>query len=242
MHPLLRDRRLPLVAAHRGTTVAAPENTLAGFRAALARGARALETDIQLSADGAVVVIHDARLDRTTNGTGWVKDHSLAALRTLDAGGWFSDQFRGVQVPLFDEVLALARGAAFLNIELKHGPIFYPDLEERAITAVRAAGMTEQVLFMSFDHQAVARAKRLAPEIPALIISGARLYDPVAYVRTVGADGINQSWAWWTPDLIETFHAASLIVHASLINEPAVWSLVADRRFDMFDTDNFDLL
>lgn len=233
----------PLVAAHRGTTRFAPENTLAAFDYALGRGAQAIELDVQLTCDQQLVVIHDPNLERTTTGHGFVKDHTFAQLRELDAGAWFGDDWIGQKIPTLDEVLALVKGRARLNIELKHGPFFAPTLETQAVAAVRNARMESEVLFMSFDHTAVARVKRLAPEIPALAISGSRLQDPVDYLERLGADGLNQSFAWWTQEDLTAFGRRGLIRHASCINDLRIWNHVRSHMpIDMVDSDNFDFI
>jgi len=233
----------PLVAAHRGTTRHAPENTMAAFRHALAQGARAIELDVQLTADEQLVVIHDVKLERTTNGHGFVKDLTLAALQKLDAGAWFGPQWIGERIPTLQEVLALTKGTARLNVELKHGPFFDERLESHVATAVEEADMAAEVVFMSFDHTAVARIKKVAPHIPALAITGCRLYNPVSYLQQLGADGLNQSFAWWTPEDLRLFGERGLIRHASCLNDEQIWRRVRQEMpVDMVDTDNFAFL
>jgi len=95
------------VIGHRGASSSAPENTMASFRAAIELGADGIEFDVQQTADGYLVVIHDAMLDRTTNGTGHVFETTAAAFEALDAGGWFSEAFADERVPPLDDVLAL---------------------------------------------------------------------------------------------------------------------------------------
>ena len=118
--------RKPLVIAHRGDTAAAPENTLPAFAAAIDAGAGGIELDVHPSRDGAPVVHHDYYLDRTTSGTGLVSDHTLAELRTLDAGGWFDERFAGEGIPTLEEVLSLATGRVRLEIELKGTTLAFP--------------------------------------------------------------------------------------------------------------------
>ena len=108
----------PVIFAHRGASAHAPENTLAAFELALAQQADALELDVKLSADGHVVVIHDATVDRTTNGHGRVRDLSLADLKKLDAGSFFSQAFAGENIPTLDEVFESFGKRTFINVEL----------------------------------------------------------------------------------------------------------------------------
>ena len=97
------------VVAHRGNSAVAPQNTLAAFEAAWRAGADCVEMDVQLTADGRVVVIHDDTVDATTDGTGAVSSYTLAEIRSLDAGAWFSPAYAGQRVPTFDEVVAFLR-------------------------------------------------------------------------------------------------------------------------------------
>lgn len=114
---------LPPEIGHRGAAGLAPENTLAGFRHAAALGVAMVEFDVRLSADGRPVVFHDDRLERTSTGSGPVADHSLAALKTLDAGSWFAPRFAGEAIPTLDEVLALCRELGLgVNLEIKPDP------------------------------------------------------------------------------------------------------------------------
>jgi glycerophosphoryl diester phosphodiesterase len=111
--------RAPLCIAHRGASASAPENTLAAFTRAFDEGADWIECDVRLTADGAPVVLHDATLDRTTDGRGPVARRSLADVRRLDAGSWFAQRFRGERVPTLAETLECARGRGGVNVELK---------------------------------------------------------------------------------------------------------------------------
>ena len=94
---------LPLIIAHRGHVSAAPENTMSAFQGALAAGADGIELDVRLTRDRQLVVFHDRRLDRTSNGRGLVDHHSLADIRSLDVGSWFGDPFKGEAAPTLDQ-------------------------------------------------------------------------------------------------------------------------------------------
>lgn len=96
---------LPAIIAHRGASSAAPENTLAAFRRAADEGAAWIECDVKLTADGRPIIFHDDTLDRTTDGGGVVDDYTLDVIGALDAGGWFSPEFRGEPVPTLEEML-----------------------------------------------------------------------------------------------------------------------------------------
>lgn len=109
----------PFLWAHRGASSCAPENTMAAFAAAVAGGADGLELDIHLSCDGVPVVIHDETLERTTDGCGHVAEMTLQQLQRLDAGSWFSADFKGEPIPVLEDVLRAFSGQLRLNLELK---------------------------------------------------------------------------------------------------------------------------
>src|ERR1700716_3392227 len=116
---LEQERGRVWVVGHRGAMGHCPENTLASFERGLELGADWIELDVHLSRDGALIVIHDETVDRTTNGRGLVCEHTLAELKELDAGAWFGASFAGERVPSLDEVLVWARSkAAVLDIEI----------------------------------------------------------------------------------------------------------------------------
>lgn len=111
-----------IVVGHRGTTRFAPENTLAAFEKAIDMGARSIEVDVRMTRDGEFVIMHDPWVDRTTNGTGLVSQMTLAEIRKLDAGSWFSPKFAGERVPTLREALRAVKGRTAVDIDFKSGP------------------------------------------------------------------------------------------------------------------------
>ena len=228
---------LPLVAAHRGASRFAPENTMASFQKAVALGARAIELDVRLTADDEVVVVHDHGLRRTTTGQGQVGDRTWSEVRALDAGSRFDSAFADERVPRLDDVLSWAKDRVWLNIELKPATGDDGRLARRVVDVVRDLSMTDGCLVMSFDHVAVEAAKAMAPEILGLVIAGARLAREIAYLQSIGADGSNHSPLWWTAESCEAFRVAGLLSHASLVNDAAVWRQALLNGLDMVDSD-----
>jgi glycerophosphoryl diester phosphodiesterase len=155
------------VYAHRGYSGKYPENTMLAFRKAVEAGTDGVETDVQLSRDGEVVIIHDETLDRTTNGAGFVKDHTLAELKKLDATGTFPGRFDRQEIPTFREFCDWLKETDIVaNIELKNSVIYYPELEKKCVDIIRAAGVERKIIFSSFNHATLFRLKELAPDIP----------------------------------------------------------------------------
>lgn len=128
-------------------------------------GADGIELDVHLSADGIPIVIHDSRVDKTTDGIGAVSCKSLSELRELDAGAWFSPQFAGTRIPTLVEVFDEVGQQLLINVELKSGSSA-GNLGERVVETVRRTGMSGRVMFSSFNLWLLRQARRLAPEIP----------------------------------------------------------------------------
>lgn len=129
-HSNNQDCSYPRLCAHRGFNMVAPEDTLPAFALAVAMGAQEIELDLWVSKDGHLIVCHDPSVDRTSNGTGFIKDLTLKEIKALDAGSWFSPSFKGVTYPLFEEVLDLAAGKTIINIHIKSPAISYAKPEK----------------------------------------------------------------------------------------------------------------
>ena len=161
--------------AHRGASYHAPENTLSAFQLARDMGADGIELDVQLSHDGTAVVIHDATVDRTTDGFGAVADLTLAELKELDAGSWVSSDFAGERIPTLTEVFEAVGQDLLLNLELKVMVSEPTGLEEVVVSLIAHYGMEGRVLISSFNPLALQRVRRAHPHIPLALLYGASL-------------------------------------------------------------------
>lgn len=152
----LQNNTSIVVAAHRGWKAAYPENTLLGIKKALELGADMLEFDLRMSKDRVVVVIHDETVDRTTSGTGRVRELTLAELKRLDAGGWFGPEFEGLKIPTFEELCRLLRDfpEVLLNVEIKPSPDAR-ETADQAIAMLKEYGFLPRCVFTSFDAEIV---------------------------------------------------------------------------------------
>lgn len=185
-----RNSQQTLNIAHRGASVAAPPNTLAAFERALELGANGIELDVRLCADGVPVVIHDATVDATTNGSGRVANMTLAQLKELDAGSHFDAPFAGERIPTLTEVLEAVGEQLLVNIELKSRAPLDDRLEQAVVDVIDRRASGERVLLSSFNPVALRRIRKIAPQLatallytPATrpILSLARLISPDPY-------------------------------------------------------------
>lgn len=204
--------------AHRGASADAPENTLPAFALALGQGADGIELDVQLTRDDEVVVIHDETLERTTDGVGWVLDHSLADLLTLDASAGRRG-FPGVRIPLLAEVLELIRDSdAIANIELKTDVLPNRGIEERVLEVVAASGCADRVVYSSFNHYTLRNLAKLGVTQPRGALISDRLFKPWRYARTLDVQALHPSVRATTRTLVERCHEQGLRVHVWTAN------------------------
>lgn len=226
----IESPRRPMVVAHRGASGEAPENTLAAFRLALELGAEGVELDVHLSAEGVPVVLHDALVDRTTDGRGPVRDLSLEALRGLDAGRWFADRFSGERIPTLAEALALLRPVRVI-VEIKNGPIYYEGIAREVAAVIRETGHPA-VTVSSFDHPVLLEMKELCPRLPTAVLFVARPIDPVRLAKDAGAAYLHPQWAYVTAAMVEQAHRAGLRVEAWTVDDPVVMTRLAEMGVD----------
>lgn len=209
----------PLLIAHRGASAKAPESTAAAIRAGFRAGAPMVELDVQLTKDGRLVIFHDEQLERTTDGTGRLASMTYAALRRLDAGGWFAPRFRGERILQVSDVLRLLPASGWVNLELKRTSARRAVLT-RLRRVLRASRRAARVLVSSFD------AGLLRP------LAGSRI--PIALIDKRLPDwslreAIRMRCAAWHPhhtivsaSRVARAHAAGLRVHAWTVDEPAL--------------------
>lgn len=197
-----------LCIGHRGSPSTAPENTLRGFEQAIGDGADAIELDVQLVA-GALVVIHDEELDRTTSGSGRVDAVSLDLLRGLDAGD-------GERVPLLEEVLELVAGRVGINVELKGPGTAGPTVE---LLRARAEA-PEGILLSAFDHRELEIARSAAPEYPRAALFGRLDRDPVRAATALGAVAVNLHRRTAAPAVVQAARDAGMATLVYTVNDP----------------------
>ncbi len=196
---------LPQVIGHRGAALAAPENTLEGFREAARQGAKWVEFDVGLSADGQCFVMHDDTLDRTTSGKGPAHLKSIAELKALDAGFWFGKKFEGVKLPTLAETIALLTELDLMaNVEIKGDPEKrHAELAKAVMTELRKLwpAAKPKPLISSFELECLRTAHAEAPEFPRGYLIWGREVDWLAKARSVAAATMNidsdhatQSW------------------------------------------------
>jgi glycerophosphoryl diester phosphodiesterase len=215
----------PLNIGHRGAAGEAPENTLASFELAWRQGVDGIEFDVQLSSDGVPVVIHDARLRRTTSGNGWVWEHRASVLRRLDAGSWFNGRYRlrareryaGARIPLLAEVLQWVKARQCLAfVEIKD---YRPGVAAKVLQEIERAGLGHLARVVSFDLPSLQEARELSEQARLGLDFSGRLL-PVRRALALGAEALLPYWAIVSRGLIRRAHRAGLQVIPWTVNYP----------------------
>jgi glycerophosphoryl diester phosphodiesterase len=211
----------PIIFAHRGASAHAPENTLAAFELSLTQHADAIELDVKLSADGQVVVIHDASVDRTTGSQGRVKDLSLAQLRSLDAGSFFSEKYKGEKIPTLEEVFESVGKRTFINVELTNYNAPRDQLVETVCMLVKQFRLQKQVMFSSFLASNLAKARAYLPDVPRGLLALNGLLG--AWARSFGFafgryHALHPYLKDVTPEQVRRVHRLERRVHVWTVN------------------------
>lgn len=251
----LLKRRRPWVLAHRGVSRFFPENTLEAFRAAVAQRADLIELDVSLSHDRVPVVIHDETLDRTTNGSGRVADHTVTGLQALDAGSWLGPEHQGVRLPTLEAVFQEVGGQIAINVELKpEGFEAAPGadaLEQQVLALIQSHGLEETVVISSFEHRFFPRIRAvekhlplalLYETLPAAEVALAACQDWDAAAVNPNAKGVEPTWIaaihqggrrvlpWTVDDPEEMRKLLGWGVDGLFTNDPQTLQAVLDSR------------
>jgi glycerophosphoryl diester phosphodiesterase len=227
------------IAGHRGDRADAPENTLPAFQAAFAGGLEFVETDVQLTADGVPVLLHDPTVDRTTDGSGAIAELTLAEVQTLDAGSWYGPAFTGTRVPRLSEFLDLLAATPHKKALLELKEYWTTDDLRGVLDEIFLRGVQGRVVFAGFHLGTVANLAEVAPAIPRVIIRRDLPADPVGLVRFYGAVAVMTSpWSLETyPDAVADLHAAGLGVLVYTLNSEKRWNEALGHGVDGIVTD-----
>lgn len=211
------------ILAHRGASGVAPENTMVAFKKALDMGSHGLETDVQMTKDGVLILCHDETVDRTTHGKGFIKDFTLEELRKLDAGIKFSEEFKGERIPTLEELLQLISGQdIILNLELKSGPIFYPDIEAKVLEMLYKYNYIENSVISSFNHYSLVEVRKLDPDIKIGVLYMAGLYEPWKYAKDLGANAIHPYLYSVAPEIVLGAKLNGVPIAVFTVDEPSM--------------------
>jgi glycerophosphoryl diester phosphodiesterase len=228
------DYRRPLIIAHRGASVYAPENTLAAFKLAVDQLADAIELDAQLTVDDQVIVMHDDTVDRTTNGSGRVKLMSRADLQNLDAGDK-SSPGKPEGIPSLAEVFEAIGQEILINVELKNYSSPTDDLPEKVAALVMEYNLEDRVLLSSFNFLALIRARRILPKIQLGLLVFNGLGDATVRFKLVHFSPLMALHPYYedvSPRLVQAVHRVKSRINAYTIKQPDVMQKMIEAGVD----------
>ena len=204
-----------------------------------------IESDVHISKDGKLVIFHDASVERTSNGTGFIRDLTYAELLELDIGAWKSPEFAGQRIWTLGQLLDFCRETRLLlNLELKNYEVFYDGLEQRVIDEICARGMQEQVFVSSFNHISMQRFKELCPEIETGLLYDKPLLDMEYYLLRSNADNVHPRYTLlqYQPELMDLFHGRGMRVNTWTVNDEDAMEDMLRRGVDGIISNYPDLL
>lgn len=206
----VQQLNLPKISAHRGDAVSAPENTIPAFESAIKHKADYAELDVHQTKDGVLVVCHDESLDRTTGYDADICDTNYSKIKTLDAGSFFSDKFKGTKVPTLDQVMDACKGKIKLNIELKPNKK-NKGFEQQVVDTIKKHGFTNKCVVTSLDHDSITKVNKLDPKLECGVILTVGVGD---LQKMPGVDFFSLDSSFINEDLMEAVHKEGKEVHA----------------------------
>lgn len=230
------------VWAHRGASGYAPENTLEAFRLAAEQGADGVELDVQMTKDGELVVIHDERIDRVSDGRGFVKDYTLSELKKFHFNV-LHPEYQDAVIPTLREVYeCLGPTGMAINVELKTGIFWYPDLEDKVLQLTKEMEMEDRVIYSSFNHCSIQKILALDPDAKTGILYGDVICDVVNYAKRLGTGALHPAlYHTYMDQFLKEYVESELKVHVWTVNEEKEICRLMDAGVDAVITNYPDL-
>ncbi len=226
-----------LILGHRGAMGLAPENTMVSINTALSYQVDLIEIDVHLSKDRKLIVIHDEKVDRTTNGTGYIYQLNSKYIKSLDAGIKFNKKFKNEKIPFLEEILdGIKDKNVKLNIEIKNGPIFYPHIEKKLISLIDKYNYYNKIIVSSFDHYVLQKIKTIHPHIHTAILYGSHMINLLSYASQLKVSAIHPHHYWVTPELVQTMHRHNIAVNTWVINNKTDFLRLSHMGVDAIGT------
>jgi len=234
---------MSLNIAHRGYSGNYPENTMTAFEKAVEEKCDGIETDVQLTKDGEMVLCHDELLDRTTNGNGLLTNYSFDDLRKLNAASNFKTKHKDEKIPTLKELLDLAKDSGImLNLELKNSVIEYKGLEEKVTDMVHSYGLQDKVIISSFNHYSIKKCKEISPDIKCGILYDSVIYNVGSYAKALGADACHPNFYTLKPYIVEDIKKIGLKINTYTVNEEEYMEMMINMGIDGIITNYPNLL
>ena len=235
---------MTMIFAHRGFSGYYPENTMLAFKKTAEETiADGIELDIQLTKDGEIVIMHDETLDRTTNGSGYLKDYTLEELKILSVGVNMKGFFPRQTIPTLREFFTWLKTTNLItNIELKTSVFEYDGIEEKLLALVHEFGLEKQIWYSSFNHQTIARIKKLYPEAKCGLLMDTWLMNVGNYAASQKAATVNACSAFCAKaGVAEDLHEHGIGLQAWTPNDAEIMQKLVERKVDVLITNFPDI-
>ncbi|UOQ59040.1 hypothetical protein MUN76_08180 [Leucobacter rhizosphaerae] len=239
LHGALHREGVVGIVSHRGAAAIAPENTLTAMRVAFEQDVEFVETDVQVTADGVPILMHDPTLDRTTSGSGPVAAHTLAEIQALDAGSWFGPEFAGERVPTLEEFVAVLEPTTTRAlVELKG--VWQPEQVASLVEFLRSHYLVNRVALQSFELPTLEMLRETAPEFARVMLT--REWDQAAVDQAVAlqvsAVGARTKLFDRRPELVEQMRPLGIGTLVYTLNKERRWQQAAEAGMDLVVTDD----
>lgn len=227
--------------AHRGFSGRYPENTNIAFAKALTEGyCDGIEVDVHMTKDNKIVIMHDALLDRTTTGTGYIKDHTLEELLEYDAGIKYDEKYKGEKILCIKSAMELVKKYNIsLYIEIKDNEVAYDDIEAELLDRVELVGVEDKVVLSSYNIETLKKIKMHKPEVLTALLTKEMTYDIRSYQYT---DILSCDYTQLTKEMIDTVHSLGRRVTAWVVDNKADMKKVMEMGVDAVITNYPDTL
>jgi len=228
---------------HRGASGYYPENTMLAFKKAVELGADGIETDVQMTRDGVLVLIHDESVNRTTNYLGYVKNYSYNELKKLNSSYYMKNLSTKTYIPTVEELLLFAKDQdIYINFELKNSIFPYENMENKLINAINQAGIANKIILSSFNHNSLRKCKELCPQIKTGILYMESLFMPEIYCKSVKADALHPHYLSINKDVVNSAHKLGIKVNPFTVNDEDTMKKLIDLGVDGMITNYPDKL
>lgn len=233
-----------MVIGHRGAKGYAPENTVPSFEKGIECRANMVEFDVRLTRDGQIVIMHDAMVDRTTNGTGFVSQLTLKEIKKLNAGTWFSPKFKGSKVPTLEEAIASIKGRAKFDIEIKKDPHSNEAIEEKLVDEILKNNILNDTVVISFDLSSLKRIKEIEPHLKVgfLVSQDYGFERGLREILAIGGEEIHPEYFRLTVYSVSKAHRNGVQVRTWNPNDKNEMSKLIKMGVDGIGTDFPDIL
>lgn len=222
---------MSMIYGHRGASAHAPENTLEAFRLAMEMGADGFELDVHLSKDGELVVIHDETVDRTTDGTGFVRELTLQQLKELDASNAMGG-YKDCRIPTLKEVYTLIQDTHHIvNVEIKTDECDYPEIEEKCLALAKEMGVEDRIIYSSFNHYTLLKMRRLKSDVKLGMLFGDIMVKPWEYAKQLNVDYLHpMKLNIYVPDFAEKATEAGYGINMWTVNDKATIAFCLEQN------------